>query len=51
MQNLMEEPHLQMLRSIELYGTRVAPEVRRAIGGTSEATRAGDTTITQPATH
>jgi probable LLM family oxidoreductase len=25
-------PHARMLRSIELYGTRVAPEVRRALG-------------------
>jgi probable LLM family oxidoreductase len=33
-------PHAQMLRSIELYGTRVAPEVRRALGGASHETRA-----------
>ena len=25
-------PHAQMLRAIELYGTRVAPEVRKALG-------------------
>jgi probable LLM family oxidoreductase len=33
LQNTGTIPHAQMLRSIELYGTRVAPAVRRALGG------------------
>jgi hypothetical protein len=28
-------PHEKVMRSIELFGTRVAPAVRKEIGGTS----------------
>jgi len=31
-------PHAQVMRAIELYGTRVAPEIRKAIGGVAGAT-------------
>jgi len=35
-------PHEQVLRSIELFGTRVAPEVRRALGSPAAAVTAAD---------
>jgi probable LLM family oxidoreductase len=40
LQNTGVIPHPQMLRSIELFGTRVAPAVRRALRGAADRTDA-----------